>query len=205
MNKTNIILIIFLSVTYNLFSQVQAPVSVNETRPTMKTDTIIEGSHIFLTRTFLFGADTLVVEASYKYTPKDFSFYYQELEERVVVTLNGEVLKANNENHLPTIHAFPEKEIFGERITANDMDYLILLGKEFYCDGKQCANLFALVVNMKTHICLDINTGFYDAKEILHIINKRSKENDKVQVPVISNCKKESAADAIWINVDKAL
>lgn len=193
-----------VSVCSLIAQSVSEPVRVDETRPLLKTDTVIDGGRIFLTRKFSFGKDTLVVETGYKYTPKDFSFYYQELEERVVVSLNKTLLKATNENHKPQVHSYPEKEIFGEKIIANATDYFIVLGKEFYCDGKECPNIYALVVNESTGLCLDINTGFCDEKELLKLINKRSKDNDKVEIPVIKDCK-QSYSDATWIVVDKAL
>ncbi|MDR3705658.1 MAG: hypothetical protein P4L28_07125 [Paludibacteraceae bacterium] len=206
MTKKFAMLFISLAFAGNLFSQqVTDPVKVDETRPVLKTDTIKDGKRIYLTRKFIFGTDTVQVEAGYKYlNPNDFSFYYQELEEKVGVSLNGTLLTANNENHKPTVHAYDEKEIFGEKIIANAATYYIIVGKEFYCDGKECPNRWALVVNTQTKVCLDINTGFCSEKELLKLINKRSKETDKVEVPVINDCK-QSAADAKWINVDKAL
>lgn len=197
---------LFFCMVANAFSQnVLDPVKVDETRPVLQTDTIKDGNHIYLTRKFIFGADTVVVEAGYRYpNPNDFSFYYQELEEKVIVSLNGALLTDDNDNHKPEVHAYDGKELFGEKIIANATTYYIIVGKEFYCDGKECPNRWVLVVNAKTMECLDINTGFCSEKELLKLINKRSKDNDKVEVPVINDCK-QSASDAKWINVDSAL
>ncbi len=204
MKKQLFLLIASLFVAISSYSQVSEPLVINATPPVLETDTVIDGDHIFLTRYFYFGKDTLVVETGYKYTnPKDFSFNYEELEEGVVVALNSEVLDTDNDSHEPLVHSY-NGEIYGEVISANGMDYLIVLGKEFYCDGPECSSIYALVVNTKTGVCLDINTGFCKEKDLLKQINKRSAANDNVQVPVINSCD-DSYSDAKWINVDKAL
>lgn len=205
MTKKLILFCLSFTLAAALCAQVLEPLRVDETRPSMKTDTIIDGKRIFLTRTFYFGKDTLVVETGYRYlNPKDFSFYYQELEEKVVVSLNSNVLKTENENHKPQVHAYPSNPLMGERITVNATDYLLLLGREFYCEGSDCPNVYCLVVNTQTGVCLDINTGFCNEKDIFKIINKRSAENDNVQVPVLNDCK-QSHSEAKFVNVDKAL
>lgn len=201
-------LILFCLCSFPLFflsAQVMEPLKVNDNPPTMRTDTVIDGNRIFLVRSFYFGLDTLVVETAYRHSnPKDFSFYYQELEEKVIVSLNGDILTAENENHKPQVHAYPWNTLMGERITVNATDYLLLLGKEFYCDGEECPNIFCLVVNTKTGVCLDINTGFCKEKDIFKLINKRSAENDNVQVPVLNSCD-QAHSEAKYVNVDKAL
>lgn len=205
MNKKLTLLVFTFAFVSALSAQVLEPLRVDETKPTMKTDTIVDGKRIFLTRKFFFGKDTLVIETGYRYpNPKDFSFNYQELEEKVVVSLNGTILKAENENHKPQVHSYPWKSLIGERIVVNATDYLLLLGKEFYCDGSECPNVYCMVVNTKTGICLDINTGFCDEKNIFKLINKRSAEHDNVQVPVLNDCK-QSHSEAKYVNVDKAL
>lgn len=186
-------------------AQVMEPLRVDNTAPSMRTDTIKDGNHIYLTRSFYFAADTLVVETAYRYpNPNDFSFNYQELEEKVVVSLNGSILDAKNENHLPQVHAYPWNPLLGQRITVNATDYLLLLGKEFYCDGEECSTIYCMVVNTKTGMCLDINTGFCKEKDIFKLINKRSAENDNVQIPVLNACD-QAHSEAKYINVDKPL
>ncbi len=204
MKKQLLLLFTSLLLVFSAYSQVSKPMSVNPMPPTLETDTLIDGEHIYLTRYFYFGKDTLVIETGYQYTnPKDFSFNYEELEEEINIALNSEILDTDLDNHEAQMHSF-SGPLYGEVITTNNMTYLIVLGKEFYCEGPECSNLYAIVVNTTTGVCLDINTGFCKPEDLLKQINKRSEKYDNVQVPVIDSCE-DSYSDATWITVDKAL